>query len=271
MTEDALLEHIFNRLAYSETGQAIFSASESVEWPDGALDGLTEAGLLASAQPARVIECRGCEENCVMPVHVFPAEGARPARAYIACDKRDTVGRVPVDMAQLRQWQISGAMLAETMTRLFGFTKPPKEDVAGMRWVLGLLQEGAPISVVRLSTEGGAWLVVAGQTVPLVQILTLHKRRLEADRSALQRFAESASRQPESGLGSAEWRKQTAKAAANARHNQPGGSRDKQQRIREVWATGKYSSRDRCAEEECAALNMSYSAARKALINTPDP
>lgn len=37
--------------------------------------------------------------------------------------------------------------------------------------------------------------------------------------------------------------------------------------IREIWATGKYSSRDICAEQECASLGLSYSTARKALIN----
>jgi len=55
-------------------------------------------------------------------------------------------------------------------------------------------------------------------------------------------------------VGSPEWRRQTARNAANVRHDQPGGSRDKQQQIRDIWATGKYSSRDRCAEEECGAL-----------------
>lgn len=72
-------------------------------------------------------------------------------------------------------------------------------------------------------------------------------------------------------VGSPEWRKQTAKAAANARHDLPGGSRDKQRQIRELWASGKYSSRDLCAEQECAALNMSISVARRALKNTPEP
>ncbi|MCB1741342.1 MAG: hypothetical protein KDK91_13285 [Gammaproteobacteria bacterium] len=62
-----------------------------------------------------------------------------------------------------------------------------------------------------------------------------------------------------------------AQRAAEARHSQPGGSREKQARIREIWASGKYTSRDRCAEEECAALDMAYSTARKALRNTPDP
>ena len=72
-------------------------------------------------------------------------------------------------------------------------------------------------------------------------------------------------------VGSPEWRKQTAKAAADVLHDRPGGSRDKKKQIRAIWASGKYSSRTRCAEEECAALDMSYDAARKALTNTPDP
>jgi len=72
-------------------------------------------------------------------------------------------------------------------------------------------------------------------------------------------------------IGSPEWRRQTARKAADVRHDLPGGSRDKHQQIRDIWATGKYSSRDICAEEECAALDMSFSTARKALRNTPKP
>lgn len=59
--------------------------------------------------------------------------------------------------------------------------------------------------------------------------------------------------------------------AANARHDKPGGSRSKADAIRELWATGNFDSRDICAEQGCAALGMSFSAARKALRNTPDP
>jgi hypothetical protein len=72
-------------------------------------------------------------------------------------------------------------------------------------------------------------------------------------------------------IGSPKWRQETARAAANTRHSQKGGSHDKQSQIREIWATGKYTSRDLCAEQECAGLGMSYSTARRALRNTPEP
>jgi DNA-binding FrmR family transcriptional regulator len=63
-----------------------------------------------------------------------------------------------------------------------------------------------------------------------------------------------------------------AKNAINARHDKPGGSRDKAKQIQAIWATGKYSTRDICAEEEYQALGYkSFGAARRALQNTPDP
>ena len=61
------------------------------------------------------------------------------------------------------------------------------------------------------------------------------------------------------------------KAAANARHDKPGESREKRDAIRAAWASGKYASRDLCAEQECAALNMAPGTARRALRNTPEP
>jgi len=60
-------------------------------------------------------------------------------------------------------------------------------------------------------------------------------------------------------------------AAAEARHSKPGGSRDLKAKIQAIWATGKYSSRDICAEEEWSALGFgSFSTARRALRNTSD-
>ena len=64
---------------------------------------------------------------------------------------------------------------------------------------------------------------------------------------------------------------ENGKAAANALHDKPGGTREKQASICAIWASGKYTNRDLCAEQECAFLNMSISTARRALRNTPEP
>jgi hypothetical protein len=267
MMERDLLASIFERLSGADSEGELFTADEAALWPEGALEILIKSGLLGRAEPAQVIECDGCERNCFMPVHVRPAEGNRPARAFISCDKPEDVGRVPVDLGRLAQWRITGGMLAGAVARLLGFINPPHRESGGKRWTLGRLKGKEYKGEAKLSVEGSVALMVADQNIPLVHVLTLNRRGLKVDKDALLKLVDGDTRQPTAGVGSVAWRKQTAKAAANARHNRPGGSRDKQRQIREIWATGKYSSRDICAEQECAALGMSFSAARKALRN----
>ena len=75
-------------------------------------------------------------------------------------------------------------------------------------------------------------------------------------------------------LGSIEAKRKTkiGTMGADALHNQPGGSREKGNKIRQIWATGKYTTRDICAEKEWEALGYkTYGTARKALRNTPEP
>lgn len=62
-----------------------------------------------------------------------------------------------------------------------------------------------------------------------------------------------------------------AKAGANALHDKPQGSRSKVKEIQRIWASGKYKTRDVCAEQECAALGMGFGTARRALRNMPNP
>jgi hypothetical protein len=271
MTESDLLEHIFERLSRADSGEEIFGADEAAQWPESALEALIKSGLLEHAEPAQVIECDGCERNCFMPVYVRLAEGNRPARAFISCNKPEDVGRVPVELGRLTQWRITGGMLAGALARLLGFTNPPHEDSVGKRWTLGRMKGEEYKGEVTLTVDRCVTLTIADQNIPLVHVLTLNSCGLKADKDALLRLADGYARQPAVGVGSVAWRRQTAKVAANARHNRPGGSRDKQRQIREIWALGKYSSRDICAEEECAALRMSFSAARKALRNVPKP
>lgn len=99
------------------------------------------------------------------------------------------------------------------------------------------------------------------------ELYVSNQSKIEFEREHLANKNETASEL----IGSPQWRQKTARVAANARHSKEGGSRDKQSQMKEIWASGKYSSRDICAEQECAALGISFSTARKALRNTPDP
>ena len=86
----------------------------------------------------------------------------------------------------------------------------------------------------------------------------------------MEKICRNAIKNLEDGMAKYQITKQ-GREGAEALHSRPGGSREKQQNIRKIWASGKYTSRDICAEQECAALNMSFSTARKALRKTPEP
>jgi hypothetical protein len=115
--------------------------------------------------------------------------------------------------------------------------------------------------------------LTAWNSVPAPSASDLHlkERRINELTQKLAELKHQANQTPppesSSEIGSAEWRKQNARKAANAKHDKPGGSREKKKKIQEIWASGKYTTKDICAEEECAALGMSFGAARKALNN----
>ena len=57
-----------------------------------------------------------------------------------------------------------------------------------------------------------------------------------------------------------------------ARYSKPDGTYDRQAKIKKIWASGKYASRDICAEEEYASIGFgSFKSARNALKGTRDP
>ena len=185
MTCSDLLESLLERLATAGVAKAIFSADEIEEWPAGALSSLVDAGMLQQAHPASVVECTGCEQNCLMPVHVFTAEDHRVARAFISCDKRDDIGRVPVDMGRLKAWQITGALLAKTLAQLLGFTRAPQPDTTGKHWTLGVLKRKKHKSRVTLQGGDSFTLALAGQAVPLIDVLSFEQNCLTLNKAEL--------------------------------------------------------------------------------------
>lgn len=77
---------------------------------------------------------------------------------------------------------------------------------------------------------------------------------------------------PITAIVEGELNSKSAKHAADMRHSKPGGSRDKQTKIRLSWASGKYTNRDICAEQEGAHFGFgSFKTARNALKGTDDP
>lgn len=48
-------------------------------------------------------------------------------------------------------------------------------------------------------------------------------------------------------------------------------NKENKRKMLEIWATGKYTKRSICAEQECEGLGLIYATARSYLTNAPEP
>ena len=206
-----------------------------------------------------------------MPVHALPGTPHDAPLPFIVCDKRSDTNRVPVPLRRLERWRASGDSIAAFLADELGLPDHPNEAVSPGRWEFGWFEGARNGGDLALIADEGMTVALGGHSIALADVLVLDGETLRLDTGALVTLLERDTRQPIAEVGSAEQRRRSAKAAADARHDRPGGSREKQERMREIWASGKYTTKERCAEEECAALGISFSTARKALRNAPDP
>ncbi len=287
MTADDVLHELLDCLSTEDP--CLLGWTQFRHWPKGALQVLELAGWLTTAPLAQMVECVGCEENCVKSAEVTTGPPGTALRAFVNCTLRPDMGRVPVDPSRLRQWQVSRGQVAKSVAMMVGCGEPARSRDEAGTFELGLIQGHRRVDMLRLSFGGSAILSAGGHQLPLAQLLYFADGHMQANRERILAMidmppvAKRKTRQrtvarpvkvgdPNGGpVPMAEWLQQHAKTAINARHDKPGGSRERRRRIQELWATGRYTSRDVCAEQECDALGMSFSTARKALRNTPDP
>lgn len=124
------------------------------DWPDATadcLDVFCRSGLLREADPERATICDGCDRGCTMEV-AWCADPDEPnARPFIVCDKRDDIGRVPVDTERLRSWHFSMEQIASAVSTLLGTSQPPTAVDRGRTWRMGAVGHGARIVEASLS------------------------------------------------------------------------------------------------------------------------
>jgi hypothetical protein len=187
------LHVVLERLGCSDPAiGAFFPWDEVRDWPPGALDGLVASGLLQPAQPMSVIECDGCEENCMMPVTVYPAQEGKPGKAFITCDKRDDIGRVQVDFRRMEQWQATGGRIAAALSGLLDISQPTIQAADGGQWRIGTLKGRKHNGQATLVVDGNSLtLALAGHTIPLVDVLAFEKSALTVDKAALIRMVDN--------------------------------------------------------------------------------
>jgi len=199
MTSNRLLIELLERIS-TRSGAAVFvSDHELREWPGAAVAAMKAQGVLTKARPATSTVCPGCEQECVMPVHVIHAKARKPD-AFIVCDKRSDINRVPVPVDRLERWQATGESLAALLAKLLRLHRSEGNSGEATRWEVGTLKGVKHSSHLVLVADGSLTLSLAGHSIPLADVLTLAGRTFKVDRRTLTRFVD----RPVAGAGDEE-------------------------------------------------------------------
>jgi len=196
--EGALIE-LLGRVGAQKGAAILISDHELNGWPADAVTAVKKSGLLVKSSPATSVVCPGCERECVMPVHVLTNPGNEP-RAFIVCDKRSDINRVPVPVGDLAQWQVSGESIAALLANLLDLHRSGTGDTDAARWEVGLLKGKKHSSHVVLTADNGLTLNLAGHYIELTEVLSLEGDVFKADKRRLARLVD----QPVAGAGDTE-------------------------------------------------------------------
>jgi len=160
-------------------------------WPKGAIDAFQDAGWLKAADLAETVECPGCEENCPMPVEVFPADDGLTIRAFVACEDRN-FGRVKIPPARLQQWRLTQGQLARWIADTLALRFSDKRLDGGNLLELGLVSGEKRAQMLCLHTAGELALVAGSKSIPLVDAIPLIDGALSLDAELIRQLVDSA-------------------------------------------------------------------------------
>jgi len=190
---------LLTRVGASKGAEALISEEELSYWPAAAVTAMKTKKLLVKTRPSVSAICPGCEQECVMPVHIPPAGPGKP-RPFIVCDKRSDINRVAVPISRLEQWQTSGTSIADLIAGLLVLRRPDSGDTSVGRWEIGMLKGGKHSSHVVLIADGQLTLNLAGHSIATVDILTFESNAFKLDKRALVRLVDK----PIAGAGDTE-------------------------------------------------------------------
>jgi len=183
MTLPDVLQALIQRLGSG--GDSTLAWEQMREWPPDAIAVFEKAGWIKLAVAASTVECPGCEENCFMSVHILPAAHGRPARAYVACDQRDEMGRVNIALSRLQQWQVTESHVARWVLAALGMKGKPEQDKTGGAFKLGNLQGKKRLGFLEFDTSESVSLKASGHSLPLSEVVIFEGGHPRIDRAAI--------------------------------------------------------------------------------------
>lgn len=204
MTPETTLFELLERIGAQRGNTVFISNHELNQWPADVVTTMKSYGLIIKTYPGTSAECIGCENSCAMPI-IIPDQSDTPT-AFVICDKRDDINRIPIPISHIERWQISGYSVANLLSDMLNLSPPTENNVPSFRWEIGILKGTKHSSHVVLTTNDKLKLVllIAGHIIKLDEVLTLDNSGFKIDRRKLNKLIDN----PIAGAGDTESAKQ---------------------------------------------------------------
>lgn len=202
MTLDDVLQDLIEHLEIN--GNNTITWEQVRQWPEDAVFIFQQTGWIKTKGPAKTVVCPGCEESCFMPVHVSPAMQGQPSqtgediihnrtytpeghpvKAYVACDRRDDMGRIPIPHEMLQQWQITETQVARWLVRILELKGKPNKNKESGSIEIGHVQGKKKLGLLEWVTGSPVSLQASGHSLPLIEAVYFQGKKLQVDKNAI--------------------------------------------------------------------------------------
>jgi len=191
MTPQAALTELLARVGAAQGAAVLVNEEELNQWPAAAVAAMKTQKLIAKARPAVSAICPGCERECVMPVHTPPTTTGSTA-AFIVCDKRRDINRVPVSANRLMQWRCSADAVCGFVAVCLGLRRSEKEAVSASLWHIGMAAGERRSQMLCLQTDGVLNVVAGNGAVPLADLICFEQSAYSLDGATVRQLVDAA-------------------------------------------------------------------------------
>lgn len=191
MTPQAALIELLERVGANLAKTILINEEELACWSNEAITALKIQKLLVKAKPATSAVCPGCERECVMPVHIIPAKENFPARAFISCDKRSDISRVPVSFEKLNQWQCTIDSVCQFIATCLGLRRSNQLRDNSNLSNIGIAKGNKRSQMLGLEADGVLSLIAGNNRLPLVELIEYHDGTYSLDDAMIRQLVDT--------------------------------------------------------------------------------
>jgi hypothetical protein len=178
---------LIERIEFAYPEPALFSATETDEWPPGNLERLVSLGIPRPTHRASALYCPGCDWHCHKPVVVRKTKTV--PLAFVSCNEEPDHGQIPIPLQSLAQYTATLASIASFISELMALG-PPRSSGGGGLLLLGTIKERhGPRDVSLGLHEGRLVLRVGRQRENAIRILHWIDNRAFLDVAHIRRLA----------------------------------------------------------------------------------